>query len=222
MGILAIVAHPDDESFGCGGILALHSKLGYSTAILSLSGKPPRDDELRKAAAELGVKEVFVLDYADFALDMSLVSEVIAIIQKVQPDIVITMNTQDYHRDHRMTAQIAKEAIEWASHVTQYGKKAWRVKRFFHLEGHNLFNQPSVLVDISSVIEQKRKAIAVYNSQHSKFKTNFYMKYALARAAMRGCQANTEFAEALLEEPILHNGPFYEINSVKDLLGNKK
>ena len=56
----------------------------------------------------------------------------------------------------------------------------------------------------------------------SKFDDDFYTKYAISRAAMRGCQANTEYAEALLEKPILHNGPFYEVNSVKDLLKHRK
>ncbi|MHA1916699.1 MAG: PIG-L deacetylase family protein [Candidatus Ranarchaeia archaeon] len=221
MKILAIVSHPDDETFGCGGVLALHSKLGYSTYILSLTGKSPRDQELRNAGKILGVEDVFILDRSDFSIDITILEEVIEIIQKTKPDIVITMNDSDYHRDHKITSTITREAIEWAGHVTKYPDKAWRVKKLYHLEGHNLFPQPSLLVDITPVIEKKKKAISVYTSQLSKFDSDFYSKYAILRAKMRGSQGEVDYAEALLEEPIPHNGPFYRDNVVIDLFKNK-
>ena len=80
--ILAVLAHPDDESFGLGGTLALYASKGYDTYyICATRGEAGtvdevymkgfkdiaemRTDELMRAAKELGLKEVFFLGYRD-------------------------------------------------------------------------------------------------------------------------------------------------------------
>ena len=80
--ILAVLAHPDDESFGLGGTLALYAKRGYETYYVCatrgeagtvdpefLNGfkdtAEMRTDELMRAAKELGLKEVHFLGYRD-------------------------------------------------------------------------------------------------------------------------------------------------------------
>lgn len=80
--ILAVLAHPDDESFGLGGTLALYARRGYNTYLVCatrgeagtvdaeyLNGFKDtaelRTDELLRAAKHLGLKEVFFLGYRD-------------------------------------------------------------------------------------------------------------------------------------------------------------
>ena len=80
--LLAVLAHPDDESFGLGGTLALYAKRGYDTYLVCatrgevgsvdeehLRGfkdiADMRTAELDCAAAHLGLKEVFYLGYRD-------------------------------------------------------------------------------------------------------------------------------------------------------------
>ena len=80
--ILAVLAHPDDESFGLGGTLALYASKGYDTYYICatrgevgtvdeehLKGFKDiaelRTDELRRAAKILGLKDVFFLGYRD-------------------------------------------------------------------------------------------------------------------------------------------------------------
>lgn len=80
--ILAVLAHPDDESFGLGGTLALYASKGYNAyyvcATRGEAGSADeeymkgfkdtaemRTDELMRAAKELGLKEVFFLGYRD-------------------------------------------------------------------------------------------------------------------------------------------------------------
>lgn len=80
--ILAVLAHPDDESFGLGGTLALYAQKGYDTYLICatrgevgtvdeehLNGFKDiaelRSAELKRAAQILGLKEVFFLDYRD-------------------------------------------------------------------------------------------------------------------------------------------------------------
>ena len=80
--ILAVLAHPDDESFGMGGTIALYGKRGcdvyYVCATRGEAGTVDehhlngfkdiaelRSDELRRAAQHLGLKDVFFLGYRD-------------------------------------------------------------------------------------------------------------------------------------------------------------
>lgn len=80
--ILAVLAHPDDESFGLGGTLALYASKGYDTYLVCatrgevgtvdeehLNGYKDiaelRTDELMRAAKQLGLKNVFFLGYRD-------------------------------------------------------------------------------------------------------------------------------------------------------------
>jgi len=80
--ILAVLAHPDDESFGLGGTLALYAQKGYETYyVCATRGEvgsadeeymkgfkdvaEMRTDELTRAAKELGLKEVIFLGYRD-------------------------------------------------------------------------------------------------------------------------------------------------------------
>jgi LmbE family N-acetylglucosaminyl deacetylase len=80
--ILAVLAHPDDESFGLGGTLALYAQRGYDTYYVCatrgeagdvaeehLNGYKDkaelRTEELMRAAKQLGLKGVFFLDYRD-------------------------------------------------------------------------------------------------------------------------------------------------------------
>ena len=80
--LLAVLAHPDDESFGLGGTLALYASKGYNVYyVCATRGEAGtvdeehlkgfkdtaemRTDELMRAAKELGLKEVFFLGYRD-------------------------------------------------------------------------------------------------------------------------------------------------------------
>ena len=80
--LLAVLAHPDDESFGLGGTLALYSKRGYDTYLICATRGEAgsvdeehlhgfkdiadmRTAELDCAAAHLGLKDVFYLGYRD-------------------------------------------------------------------------------------------------------------------------------------------------------------
>jgi len=80
--ILAVLAHPDDESFGLGGTLALYTRQGHNTYLICATGGEAgtvdaehlngfkdtaalRSDELKRAARILGLKEVFLLGYRD-------------------------------------------------------------------------------------------------------------------------------------------------------------
>ena len=217
-GILAIVSHPDDETFGCGGTLALHASMGNSVTVLCLSCNPPeRKQEILNATKALGVTDTIVLENNDVKVDSVLIKKVSSIIVNRKPRVVITHLEFDYHRDHRATYELVKEAVEWTAHTTTYDD-AWVVEKLLLMEVNTMIPVPHIIMDITSTIDKKRKAIEAYPSQLAKFPWGYYQKQNLKKAEFRGVQGNCDYAEAFLIEPIAQNGPFYPRKSSTSLL----
>ena len=121
--VLAIFAHPDDESLACGGTLARLADAGVRIVVMCASrgeagsisdpslvtdgdlGRA-RERELREAAAILGVAEVIVMDHPDGDLRWDHVpelhEEIVAAIRRYRPEAVITFAEDGlyWHLDH--------------------------------------------------------------------------------------------------------------------------
>ncbi len=127
-GVLAVFAHPDDESLACGGLLARCAADGVPGTVLCLTrgaGVPAdpergatRTRELEAAAAVLGLTEVILLDYRDGYLpweDAAAVEgDVAQSIRRLRPEAVVTFGDDGlyWHPDHvavheRTTAAVA-------------------------------------------------------------------------------------------------------------------
>ena len=121
--ILAVLAHPDDESLACGGTLARAADAGAHVVLLCASrgergstsdaalvpdgdlGRV-RTGELREAAAILGIADVLIFDHPDGELRWTeapeLHDEIVAAIGRWHPDAVITFDEDGlyWHLDH--------------------------------------------------------------------------------------------------------------------------
>ncbi|NNJ62379.1 MAG: PIG-L family deacetylase [Dactylosporangium sp.] len=139
---LAVVAHPDDESFGLGGLLSLLTDRSVPVSVLcfthgeasTLRDRPGdlavlRATELRQAATALGVGGVELLDYPDGALatiDLDhLVGHVVARIIRWRPShlVVFDLDGVTGHTDHIR----ATEATLAAARHTELPVLAWTV-----------------------------------------------------------------------------------------------
>ena len=137
--LMAILAHPDDESLGVGGTLAKYASEGVDVFVLTATrgdggrfqghpvGDPQhpgplelakiREAELRCAATALGVREVSILNYRDQNLDRAnpreAVASIVGHIRRVQPDVVLTFGPDGAygHPDHIAISQFATSAI---------------------------------------------------------------------------------------------------------------
>lgn len=137
--LMAVLAHPDDESLGIGGTLAKYASEGVEIFLLTATrgdsgrfrGRPLddprhpgraalaniREVELRAAASALGVREVSLLDYRDQALDRAnpreAVANIVGHIRRVRPDIVVTFGPDGAygHPDHIAISQFTTAAI---------------------------------------------------------------------------------------------------------------
>jgi len=121
--VLAVFAHPDDESLACGGTLARLADAGVRVVLLCASrgeagsiSDPTlvpdgdlgavRTRELTAAAAILGVRDVLVLDHPDGDLRWDDVPElhadIVGAIQHYRPDAVVTFDADGlyWHLDH--------------------------------------------------------------------------------------------------------------------------
>lgn len=132
--LMAIVAHPDDESLGLGGTLAKYAAEDVETYVVcgtrgergrfgNADVRPAPDEigrvreaELRAAARELGVKEVHFLDYLDKDLDQAepdeAIGRIVAHLRRVRPQVVLTFGPEGGygHPDHIAISQFATAA----------------------------------------------------------------------------------------------------------------
>jgi len=132
--LLCILAHPDDESLGLGGILAKYGAEGIATYLVTATrgeqgwfgaaeenpgptalGKI-REGELREAANVLGLREVTLLDYCDGELDKAdqtlLTRQLVGHIRRIRPNVVVTFDHNGVygHPDHIAVTRAATAA----------------------------------------------------------------------------------------------------------------
>ena len=137
--LMAVLAHPDDESLGFGGTLAKYSSEDIDTYLVTATRgergrffspdkttEPAevgrvREAELRSAAAVLGIREVVLLGYPDGAVDQvdaaTAIAAIVRQIRRVRPHVVVTFGADGAygHPDHIAIAQFATAAVVCAS-----------------------------------------------------------------------------------------------------------
>ena len=131
--LLCVMAHPDDESLGTGGILARYGAEGVATYLITATrgerGRigterpgaaivaPVREAEVRKAAAVLGIRELHFLDYLDGELDRAdprqAISKIAAHVRRIRPQVVVTFAADGAygHVDHIAISQLTGAAL---------------------------------------------------------------------------------------------------------------
>lgn len=167
--VLILAPHPDDEVFGCGGCAALLGRAGVKVHTLVLTdgglwGVPEggadvvttRESESRAAAAVLGCEPPAFARLGDKTLvaDTTLVARVLAQARNVGADVLMAPSPWEIHPDHRAVALAAIEAVQadgGSRRLIQYEVGAPLL--------------PNVLVDITSVLQIKRQAMACFPSQ---------------------------------------------------------
>lgn len=214
--LLVVTAHPDDECIGTGGTIRRHVNQGAPVDVLCLTGNRERNLELSAACKALGVRKVLTSERDDYAIDWSLERRIVDTILESKPEIVITHSSLDYNRSHTECSKIVEDAVEWASHITQF-PNAHRVRQILNMEVNSLLPGPNVMVDISEDYDAVVSALRKHKSQMSKA-NSFYERFYDARTRLRGVQAGCERAEAFLVVLSRHAGPFYPVNAVTSLL----
>jgi LmbE family N-acetylglucosaminyl deacetylase len=134
------VAHPDDESFGTGSVIARAARLGAEVVVACATlgeagerapGSPADDDlgavregELRRAAAVLGAARVELLGYRDSGFDgpagagtlagvplEEVTRRLLRLLDDLRPHVVVVLDGSDGHRDHLRVSQAVRAAL---------------------------------------------------------------------------------------------------------------
>jgi bacillithiol biosynthesis deacetylase BshB1 len=180
LDIIAFGAHPDDVELGCGGTIAKEISLGIKVGIIDLTrgelgtrgSVEIRDSESTIAADILGISVRENLNMRDgfFVNDEAHQLQIIKIIRKYQPQIVLCNAIRDRHIDHGKSSKLVSDACFLSGlrkiETTLDGEKqeAWRPKRVYHyIQWENI--EPDFVVDITGFIDKKVNSILAYSSQ---------------------------------------------------------
>ncbi len=180
LDILVLAVHPDDAELGCSGTILKHIALGKKVGIVDFTRgelgtrgtAETRDLEAADSAKILGLHARENLRFKDgfFKNDEEHQLEVIRIIRKYQPEIILANAQFDRHPDHGRAADLASEAsflsglpkiITLQDGVVQ---EAWRPRLLLqYIQDHYI--QPDVIIDITPYIETKLKSIKAFKTQ---------------------------------------------------------
>lgn len=190
--LLAVFAHPDDETFRPGGALALLARSGVQVHVLTATrgqagscGVPPlcrpdelpvvREYELRCACKMLGLCEPRLLDFHDGKLaeenPETITNHVLSLIGEVKPQVMLSFGPDGLsgHPDHITAGTCARRAYDKAGSVAALYNLAVPVSLAEKLEMRQVNATPdeeiALKVDVSSVWEIKQAAMACHATQ---------------------------------------------------------
>ena len=224
LDILAFGAHPDDIELSCGATVAKEVALGKKVGIVDLTrgelgtrgSAEIRDKEASDAAKILGVAVRENLEFADgfFTNDKVHQLEIIKMVRKYQPDIVLCNAIDDRHIDHAKGSKLVSDAcflsglLKIETELDDVVQEKWRPKHVYHyIQWKNI--EPDFVVDVTNYIDIKRDAIAAYNSQFYDPKSNEpetpitsknFTESVLYRARDLGRLIGTEYGEGFTTE----------------------
>lgn len=206
--ILAIFAHPDDETFACGGSLTKWVEEGAEITLLCATrgeagrrmGDPPfttreelpqvREAELRQACEVMGVQHLHFLDIKDKEVELHEPEPLTSILrdwmEQLKPDLIVTfglLGRFNYHADHRAVSRCATEAFMSSSHpcMLYYPlfPAEWEKASELGLQQKDL-----VRIEITDTWEKKVTALQAHRTQMEQEKWLWQRDSARERIAM--------------------------------------
>ena len=180
LDILAFGAHPDDIELGCGATIAKEVFLGKKVGIVDLTqgelgtrgSAELRMIEANNAGKILGVSVRENLGFADgfFTNDKKHQLEIIKMIRKYRPDIVLCNAIDDRHIDHGKGSKLVSDAcflsglMKIETELEGKQQEKWRPKHVYHyIQWKNI--EPDFVINVSGFINKKQAAVLAYSSQ---------------------------------------------------------
>lgn len=182
--LLVVGAHPDDCEFAAGGLAAMCARRGWTVRFLTATNgnaghqemsrralAARRGAESRRAAAVIGATaETLGEDDGGLYVTRRTTEKMIAAIRRFDPDVLVTHRTCDYHRDHRMTAQLVLDAsfvllvplvVPRTPAMTRMPVILYHSDRF--TEGPRF--RADVVLDIGPVMRERTRMFLAHESQ---------------------------------------------------------
>ncbi|OZC02505.1 PIG-L deacetylase family protein [Rubricoccus marinus] len=182
--VVVLAPHPDDESLGCGGLLALLAEAGIPAWVIVVTdgtrshasaAYPPsrlrvlRESEAQEAVAQLGhAGRVRFLRFPDCGLPApdtlafeDAAADLADAIRALAPDTLLVPWRRDPHCDHEATWQLARARVHLGVRWLEYPVWAWASREAAPLAPE----ARAWRLDISPVLAQKARAVAAHRSQ---------------------------------------------------------
>lgn len=182
LDILVIAVHPDDAELCCSGTILKHIALGKKVGIVDLTRgelgtrgtAETRDEEAADSAKILGlhIRENLRLRDGFFKNDEFHRLEVIKVIRKYQPEIILSNALEDRHPDHGRAGDLVYDSVflsglpKIETSIDGISQEAHRPRLLLQFI-QDRYLKPDIIVDISDHMDKKIKSIQA-------FKTQFY------------------------------------------------
>ncbi|MFN2361625.1 MAG: PIG-L deacetylase family protein [Marinobacter sp.] len=184
--VLITSPHPDDETLGCGGLIARCAEIACPVSVLSMTngeGSHPGDTswqeklgDIRKreqhlALEALGLKkpDIISLALSDGGMEQltgTMYARVVAVIQDViqsrRISTVFVPAIDDRHADHQQTARLLAEAVSTLSVAHFFSYQIWPPEE---RPAQVTANEVGYRLNISDIVGVKRRAISMHRSQ---------------------------------------------------------
>lgn len=208
--VLIVAPHPDDETLGCGGLIALASQKGLEVHVLFVTDGsashpaskecPPeamavlRADEADEALRRLGARHQLrtFLRLRDGAMPkpgsrdyINAVDKLVALFSERHFRTVVTPWRRDPHTDHRISWQIAIDAIEQHGQpLTLLEYQVWLAENGTMEDWPETGEVEEFRLDVTSVFRMKRDALAAHRSQLGLIVTDDPQGFVLSAATI--------------------------------------
>ncbi len=223
--ILAIGAHPDDVELSAAGTLLRQADRGYTFGLADLTlgelgsrgSAALRTEEAHAAARLLGAAFRIQLDLPDgfFEYSRDSLLQIIRVIRRHRPRIVLCNAPNDRHPDHGKAARLVADACFYSGLVKietldNCGaiQEPWRPQSVFHyIQDRHL--TPDFIVDITPYFERKMQAIRAFRSQfydperlnegpQTPISGKDFLDFMEAKARVFGRSAHVRYAEGFI------------------------
>tara|TARA_Y100000996_G_scaffold279900_1_gene220782 strand:+ start:1027 stop:1719 length:693 start_codon:yes stop_codon:yes gene_type:complete len=212
--VLVVVAHTDDETFGCGGFIKKLSKkkntigaISFTDGLGSRSNFTLKKIEKRKEASInaskiLGFNWLAQYNYPDNELDKVSLLEIVKIIEKhkkkFKPHIVLTHNFSDLNIDHRIISESTLTAFrpEPKEKLEQFITFEVPSATDFRVLKNKKNFVPNFFVNIENSLKSKIKAIKIYKDELKPYPHSRSLKGLKNLNKIRGNQCGLKYAEA--------------------------
>lgn len=210
--ILIITAHPDDEVLGAGGTILKHIKAEDEVSILILSegetskdsnvDAKKRENEARKVAKSLNIKELFLEKLPDNQFDSLPLLKIVKIVEqylnRIKPSIIYTHNPYDLNIDHRLTFEAVltasrpqpKHFVKQILSFEILSSTEWQIKD----KRHQFY--PTFYNDITGFIDRKIEILEIYKDELKEYPHPRSKEGVRVLAKYRGIESGYNYAEA--------------------------
>ncbi|MBI3290799.1 PIG-L family deacetylase [Candidatus Falkowbacteria bacterium] len=219
--VLIVAAHADDEVLGMGGTIAKHTKNGDEVRLIVLAdGESSRDEpgdiekreqEAKKAAEILGIENIIFKRFPDQQLDTLPLLKINKAIEEVlaefKPEIIYTHNPTDLNKDHQLACPATLTAcrpqpgfsVKKILAFEVLSSTEWQIK-----DKASMF-APTEYNDISEFIDQKIKALRIYQDELKNYPHPRSIEGVKILAQYRGIEVGYKYAEAFQVIRILND-----------------